>query len=115
MYNGKHQQQLFFFFYFTGKREKKDIQCFEKRPIAFGEEKFHNHDVPSKYTRKFPPVHITWPDFRSVSGATLTKCIMAVLGFMVKLRNRPFFFGPCDTQWVSGGGTSRVSWGENRK
>jgi hypothetical protein len=59
MYNGKHQQQLFFFFYFTGEWEKKDMECFEKneRSIAFGEEKFHNHDVPSKYTRKLLPVH----------------------------------------------------------
>jgi hypothetical protein len=59
MYNGKHQHHLFFFFYFTGKRGKKDMDCFGKneRPIAFGEEKFHNHDVPSKYTRKFLPMH----------------------------------------------------------
>jgi len=37
MYNGKHQQHLFFFCYFTGKRGKKDMECFEKneRPIGF--------------------------------------------------------------------------------
>jgi hypothetical protein len=60
MYNGKHQQQPFFLLLFhreMGKKKKEYLEKKTKKPIGFGEEKFHNHDVPSKYTRKFLPVH----------------------------------------------------------
>ncbi len=67
------------------------MECFEKNERLLGRKNSTTTMCPPNTLENFCQCIITWPDFRSVFGATLTKCIMSVLGFMVKLRKRPFW------------------------